>query len=72
MRRSDLEGIVLIDVTLPLVPFTIFTKNEDTGKQSVDGLGPNLLQKLQVNLNFTTVAMPPPDNLWGNQLENGN
>ena len=65
-RRSDFQGIPIIDIKLPYPPFIY-----ETAEGHRQGLTVEIMSFLEAALNFKTVHMVPNDGVWDGKYDNG-
>ena len=66
-RRSDLQGLTLVNLNLEYPPFNYWSEEE--GKYS--GFMSDILSELEDRLNFSVRHREPRDGLWAGRDESG-
>ncbi len=66
-RRSDLNGIRLVNVILDWSTFNVYEVNKTGHPVDLDGPMPQILNHLSKVMNFTYLTVLPKDGKWGSQ-----
>ena len=70
-RRSNLNGVTLVDCSNSWDKIAISDLSLDPNLQRHTGFVPEVLWRLSANLNFNIQLMFPPDGQWGSMMDNG-